>query len=125
MYLNLDIVLKLCRKDELNLIDSDPTNEVSQALQEISFYTANKTLTTPGHKPEVSVAGNKSPIVGLKFKRRFTEENMARGGRGSLKRQQSVAEFVQEAAEDYFYSRGDRIRALIVRNYITLFRNYL
>ncbi|XP_021950774.1 ABC transporter G family member 23 [Folsomia candida] len=124
-----DIVLKLCRKDELNLPSTvgDPTNEVSQALQEISFYTGNKNLTVRGgHKPDPSITGDRSPIVGLKFKRRFTEENMTGNNRGrSLKRQQSVAEFVQEAAQDYFYSRGDRIRALIHRNYITLFRNYM
>ncbi len=121
-------MLKLCRKDQINLIDSsDPTNEVTQALGEISFYTANKNLNVSGlgHKPDIT--GDRSPIVGLKFKRRFTEENLNRGrahGK-SLKRQQSVAEFMQEAAEDYFYSRGDRIKALIYRNYITLFRNYL
>jgi hypothetical protein len=118
-----DIVLKLCKKDNLGLIpEGTPSDEVSQALSDMSFYTGRKNLSNK--PPDTSITGDKSPIVGIKFKRRYTEENMAARRASITGRRVSVVEIV-EIANDDFRSRMDRVRALILRNYITFFRNML
>lgn len=97
-------MLKLCRKEELVL--STGGDEVSEIIQEMSFYSK---------KPDQSKSNNEleeNNVVGLKFKTRSEEDdNIAyqRSRAQSIRRRQSVIETVNNS----FARQTDKVFSLV------------
>ncbi|XP_021950776.1 ABC transporter G family member 23 isoform X2 [Folsomia candida] len=104
-----EIVLKLCKKE-------GPSDEVSDAIQEMSFYSKKKRFS---HNKNTKA----NTVVGLKFKSKAPEDDMYQRNRSqsASRRRQSVI----EAVNDTFARQSDKVFSLVKRNFLTLFRNPL
>jgi hypothetical protein len=101
-----DIVLKLCKLDKGGFGESHH-EEVRQTIAENSFYSRRKAAITP-------------PVVGLKFTQ-TSELNSDLGIQNKhtkLHRKRSI----REQATQGIWGKFSRIRALAIRNFLTLLR---
>ncbi|OXA56684.1 ABC transporter G family member 20 [Folsomia candida] len=109
-----DIVLKLCRNEV-----KKPTDEVSEAIQEMSFYTQQQISGQSSNGKN----GASNAVVGLKFKPRSPDDDnivmQQRNRSQSIRRRQSVIETVNNS----FARQSDKVFSLVRRNFLTLFRN--
>lgn len=128
-----EIVLKLCKKE-------GPSDEVSDAIQEMSFYSKKKRFS---HNKNTKA----NTVVGLKFKSKAPEDDMYQRNRSqSASRRRYLNMFnilltylifyfmkynfllrqsVIEAVNDTFARQSDKVFSLVKRNFLTLFRNPL
>ncbi|XP_021950773.1 ABC transporter G family member 23 isoform X2 [Folsomia candida] len=122
-----EIVLKLCRNDTTEFGESNH-EEVRQALTENSFYSRRKNNFKPAIKAERE---EEVAVRGLKFKQQNSiDENLnknqkenetSQAQRRPLKRTMSI----REQATQGIWGKYSRIRALAIRNSLTLLRSPL
>lgn len=107
-------MLKLCRNEV-----KKPTDEVSEAIQEMSFYTQQQISGQSSNGKN----GASNAVVGLKFKPRSPDDDnivmQQRNRSQSIRRRQSVIETVNNS----FARQSDKVFSLVRRNFLTLFRN--
>jgi ABC-type multidrug transport system permease subunit len=115
-----EIVLKLCKNDLAGFGESHH-EEVRETLAENSFYSRRKHFI-PALKSDKK---NGSAVVGLKFKQNSADENNQSEAVQPQKKALSRTRSIREQATQGIWGKFSRIRAVAVRNFLTLLRSPL